>query len=223
MRPRAPRPRAPRAWQVVLCNPLGYEAMSAHRTYRHLAERLSARGFPALRFDYDGTGDSSGRLVEPGRVRAWLDSIRAATMEARVRSGARVVALFGVRLGATLATVAANEIRDVEALVLWAPIVSGRAHVRELQAFRLLNKARVTPARADGSVEVGGYLFGRDTLADLSAIDLLAMPGRDDALSRRTLILARGERPAADETRFVAGLKARGRTCSSFRSRATRG
>jgi alpha-beta hydrolase superfamily lysophospholipase len=204
------------ALTVVLCNPLGFEAMSAHRAYRHLAERLAARGFPALRFDYEGTGDSAGRLDEPGRVRAWIESIKAAVSEARARSGSNAIALFGVRLGATLAMAAASELADVQALILWAPVVTGRVHVRELHAFRLLKKVRAgnraAPARSDGGAEVGGFVFGRETLDDLSGIDLLAMVGGADgkALWKRALILSRGERPAADETRLTEGMRARG-------------
>jgi alpha-beta hydrolase superfamily lysophospholipase len=190
--------------------------MSVHRAYRHLAERLAARGFPALRFDHDGTGDSAGRFDDPGRVRAWTESIKAAVSEARARSGSNAVALFGVRLGATLAVAAASEIADVQALILWAPIVSGRVHVRELHAFRLLKKVRAgnraAPARSDGGAEVGGFVFGRETLADLSGIDLLAMVGGagGKAPCKGALILSRSERPAADETRLAEGMRARG-------------
>jgi alpha-beta hydrolase superfamily lysophospholipase len=198
-----------RSLAVVLCNPLGYEAMSVNRTYRHLAERLAKRGFLALRFDYDGTGDSSGRSDDPGRVRAWLDSIHAAADEACARAGTRQLALFGVRFGATLAARAALERGDVDCLISWAPIVSGRAHVREIRAYRLIKPVKAaapkTSQSTDGSEEIAGYGFSRETLTDMAALDLLA-GGR---VARRALVLPRNER-AADETRLVAHLRARG-------------
>ena len=40
---------------VLLCNPLGDDVQRAHRTFRHLAEALSAAGFPVLRFDFTYT------------------------------------------------------------------------------------------------------------------------------------------------------------------------
>jgi len=134
----APDPRMARSTGVILCNPLGHEAMCAHRTYRHLAERLATAGFHALRFDYHGTGDSSGDDDEPDRVRAWLESIDAAASELRAAAGVDAVALVGLRFGATLAAVAAARRRDVESLVLWAPSPTGRAYLRELRAFRML-------------------------------------------------------------------------------------
>ena len=67
----APDPETARGTGVILrCNALGYEAMCAHRTYRHLAERLARAGFNALRFDYHGTGDSSGDDDAPDHVRS---------------------------------------------------------------------------------------------------------------------------------------------------------
>ncbi len=189
---------------VVLCNPLGYEAMSAHRTYRHLAEKLAEQGFAALRFDYDGTGDSSGHLDDQGRVRAWIESIKAAIEEARARAGTRHVALFGLRFGATLAALAAIEHGHVDSLMAWAPVVSGRAHVRDLRAFRMMMKTP-PPRSADGSEEVGGYFFGRETLDEMAAIDLLAIP---DRVAARTLVLTRGERHA-DESRLAENWRAR--------------
>ncbi len=192
---------------VVLCNPLGFEALSAHRTYRHLAERLAARGFLTLRFDYDGTGDSAGTAKDADRVRAWLDSIARAVDEVRARTRSPRVVLAGVRFGATLATVAAGELGGVDALVDWAPIISGRVHVRELQAFRLLKPAKERVARpTDGSEEIAGHYFSAQTLASMGSLDLLALPGK---VAERALLLPRTER-GGDEKRLAERLKANG-------------
>ncbi len=195
-----------RSTGLVLCNPLGYDAMCTHRAYRHLAERAAERGFPALRFDYEGTGDSSGRPDTPNRVRAWLDSVAAATSELRSRSGVGAVALFGVRFGATLAAISATERQDVDALVLWAPCASGRAYVRELRAFRLI-KAKDAPKPSPvGGEEVAGYLFDPATVADMTALDLLARP--EERAARRVLVVPKG--PPSGEARLAAHLKATG-------------
>ena len=45
---------------VLLCGALGYEGFCAHHPWRILADQLQAAGLPALRFDYQGTGDSLG-------------------------------------------------------------------------------------------------------------------------------------------------------------------
>ncbi len=202
----APLSHSVRGVVVVLCNPIGYEAMSAHRTYRHLAERMAANGFPVLRFDYDGTGDSAGVTEDPGRMSAWIGSIRLAIAQSRALSGAARVALFGVRFGATLATLAAIDDGDIEALISWAPVISGRVHVRELRGFRLLKDSKAPEKRSDGSEQVGGYLFTAETLGEMSTIDLLAPSKR---VARRALVLPRNER-SKEEARLVDHLAAGG-------------
>jgi alpha-beta hydrolase superfamily lysophospholipase len=189
---------------VVLCNPLGYEALSVHRTYRHLAERLAAAGFAALRFDYDGTGDSAGRADGAGRVRAWIDGVRAAVAELRARAPhVRRIGLFGVRFGATLAAAAARELGGVDALVLWAP-VSGRTHARELLTFAMVRASKGEgPMPTDGDVEVGGFFFARQTLADMQALDLGTSTER---IAERVLLMPRTER-GGEEPRWVEQLR----------------
>src|SRR4051812_48353772 len=66
---------------VVLCRPLGYEGTCAYETVTRLAEYLAAVGFAVLRFDYHGTGDSTGSDADEGRVEAWLGSVQAAIEE----------------------------------------------------------------------------------------------------------------------------------------------
>jgi len=181
---------------VVLCNPLGYEWMCAHRTYRHMAERLAAAGMAALRFDYDGTGDSAGDLDDPGRVRAWLDSIHMAIGELRARTGVRSVALFGVRFAATLAALAASESKNVDALVLWAPSATGHSYVRELRAFRMIKDApSASPDSTRDGEEIAGYAFDRETLAELGAVDLFSIRTR---IADRILIVERDDLPGRE-------------------------
>jgi alpha-beta hydrolase superfamily lysophospholipase len=171
---------------VVLCNPVGYEAMCAHRTYRHLAERLARAGFHALRFDYHGTGDSSGDDEDPDRVRAWIESIHAAVEELEAAAGVHAVALVGLRFGATLAAAAAARRRDVQSLVLWAPCASGRAYLRELRALRMLEGR-------DGRSAPGAPQEGD---AAALAIDLFA---RRERVAERALIIPRDDLPDAAE------------------------
>jgi alpha-beta hydrolase superfamily lysophospholipase len=173
--------------------------MCTHRTYRHLAERLASAGFHALRFDYHGTGDSSGHADEPGRLEAWLDNVASAIDELEAVAGVRSVDLFGVRVGATLAALAAGRRRDVRSLVLWAPCASGRAYVRELRAFQTLKEkagARAATPLGDAGEEVAGYWFDAATLVDLSTINLLASRER---LAERALVVPRDDLAAGEE------------------------
>lgn len=183
---------------LVICNPLGDEAVRAHRSIRHLAIATSTAGIPTLRFDYDGTGDSCGHDLEPDRVRQWVASIHAAADTLREQAGVTHVCLLGIRVGALLATLAAGERTDVAALLAIAPVVSGKAYVRELRLFQkaIDSKRNVAAGEASTTLESAGFLLAEQTQAALSATDLLRIEARP---APRVLILDRVEMPSAQK------------------------
>jgi len=166
-------PSAPqRATGVALCRPVGYEGTCAYETYTQLAERLAADGFAVIRFDYHGTGDSIGSDSDPDRVAAWQACIAAALDEVQRLAGTPRLALFGVRIGATLATQVASARGGVDSIVLWAPCASGRAFTRELRAAGTLRAHAPRPGDTGGDdLETMGTLYTAQTLQDLQALD----------------------------------------------------
>jgi pimeloyl-ACP methyl ester carboxylesterase len=180
-----------RATGVLLCNPLGDDLIRAHRPYRHLAEELSAVGFPVLRFDFDGTGDSAGDERDPNRVATWRADVGRAAAELRARSGVERLALVGLRLGGTFAALGAADLGGVDTLVLWGAYYSGGAFVSEAtKAHKML--VMLQPQSFSGGLpasdgqEALGFLLGTQTIADLQAIDLLSL---SRAPAKRTLVL----------------------------------
>jgi pimeloyl-ACP methyl ester carboxylesterase len=177
---------------VVMCRPLGYEGLCAYQTYTQLAETLAAAGFDVVRFDYHGTGDSAGSDSDPARVRAWGDSVRAAIGEVRRYGGVSRVALFGLRLGATLAAHAASEIGGVESLVMWAPFTTGHSLVRELRAANANRPSTLHDDIAPEDVEALGFLFTQETVRDLETLDCRSL---SPAPAQRVLIIGRDDMP----------------------------
>jgi pimeloyl-ACP methyl ester carboxylesterase len=175
---------------VVLCPPLAREHTNVHYTYRKLAEALAEAGLLAVRFDYDGTGDSSGSDDEPGRVEAWLDSVGHAMALARA-CGAPQVSVLGMRMGALLGAVATARQGDVHALVLWDPCSSGRAFVKEQRALQRLRTNLPAPSDTTGT-ELPGFVFSADTVADLAA---LCVPAASEPAVEHLLVLTRDEQP----------------------------
>lgn len=157
---------------IVIVPPFGYEAICSHRTLKHLAEDAAAAGFVALRFDPDGTGDSAGDDSDPDRLDAWIASILDACDLAR-GSGATRIVLVGVRLGATLATLAAPQRDDVAALAAFNAVVSGKAYLRELRVLQsAMNLApSPTPCEAGGQ-ETNGFLLNSQLCERLKTFDL---------------------------------------------------
>ncbi|TDN61293.1 alpha-beta hydrolase superfamily lysophospholipase [Paraburkholderia sp. BL10I2N1] len=165
---------------VVLCSPFGYDALCVHRGWRDFAEALTvAGGIPVLRFDYPGTGDSAGNEEDPQRFRAWIDSIKAASEYLRGATGVTRLILCGLRLGATLAVVAAEELGDVDSLVLMAPVITGKRYIRELgmqhKSWLKTPNGREGAQAADDGRAVGafGFQLYADTLEQLADVDLV--------------------------------------------------
>lgn len=183
---------------VVLCQPWGQEYLRAHRSMRRLANMLAATGWHTLRFDYFGTGDSAGEMHEAD-LSGWEKDIEWAIDELRDTSGAAKVTLVGLRLGATLAArVAARRAKDVQALVLWDPVVRGGEFVDELLALETAiasAEPEVRPAEVGGGHEVLGFSITAAMAAQLKSLDLLALT---NSLPTRTLTLVSQPGPSQD-------------------------
>lgn len=193
-------PDAHPAVGLILCNPFGYEAISAHRTLRHFAAAAAAAGIPALRFDYDGTGDSAGNDLDPDRLRAWVDSMHQAAETLRRETGCERICLLGIRLGATLAALAASERADVAGLIAIAPVVNAKAYIRELRALQMATGAGAaaagnkSEAATDEAMEVTGFLISAATRSALTQLDLTKL---EHAPAPAVLILDRSDLPGA--------------------------
>lgn len=118
-----PADMAPNARCWVFCHPFAEEKLWAHRVFVSMARELAGRGMPVLRFDYRGYGDSDGDF-EQFTLADHVDDIKTAIAELQKRIPATSrVNLLGLRYGATLAMLAAEDNPVVERLVLWDPIV----------------------------------------------------------------------------------------------------
>jgi uncharacterized protein len=150
---------------AVLCYPWGPEYVHAHRVMRQLAIRLAGAGIHTLRFDFFGTGDSAGEMVDAD-LGTWEADIELAMEELRDIVGSARMTLIGLRLGATLAArVAVRRPRDVDNLALWDPIVSGPDYLASLGAA-------AAPAASGPPLAVRGFPMTAEMHRDLRAIAL---------------------------------------------------
>ena len=167
---------------AVLCYPWGAEYVHAHRAMRQLAVKLSAAGFHTLRFDYFGTGNSAGEMTDAD-LEGWENDIESAMEELEHIVGAAQVALIGLRVGATLAAeVAARKAEEVNALVLWDPIIAGKDYLQSLGVLTRQNARWLDlmttgspPAPDQSALEVHGAPLTRSMMQDLLRIDLGAV------------------------------------------------
>jgi pimeloyl-ACP methyl ester carboxylesterase len=134
-----------------------------------LADRLALAGYPTIRFSYPGTGDSRDPQ-EANWWPAWIASVHSAIDTALALPGVRRVVLFGVRLGAALAALAASERPEVVGIVLLEPVVRGSSFVMQLRVEERVS-ARGVLFDHD-SVRVHGLDLTTEALEGISGLDL---------------------------------------------------
>ena len=175
-----PPERLPRrSTAAVLCYPAGHEALRVQRAFRNLAVAIARLGFPVLRFDYRGTGDSAGD-GSAATLDGWREDLRLAIEEVTRRGGARRVALVGQRLGAAVAWSEALDRSDVDVLTLWDPVVHGTrylAQLRSLEALWLADPGRSGSGRIEAAAQMLlGFPLSPVMEREISSLDLASVP-----------------------------------------------
>jgi alpha-beta hydrolase superfamily lysophospholipase len=185
---------------VLMCPPFGWDDVCSYRSRRAWAESLAAEGYPVLRLDLPGTGDSGGGRDDAGRLGPAVAALAAAHDWLRAATGATRVAALGIGLGGLYACVAASRGTPFDDLVLWAVPARGKAVVREVRAFGRLGHGGALP---DGGLAANGHVLPAAAVADLDAIDLATLPPPKTA---RALLLDRDGVPVDEGLRaFLAG------------------
>jgi uncharacterized protein len=98
--------------------------VGSHRQFTLLARRLAAAGFPTLRFDYRGMGDSQGEPRDFTEIEA---DIAAATAALRKHAGVSEVVMWGLCDAASALLLAVGAGQRADGLVLVNPWVSSEA------------------------------------------------------------------------------------------------
>lgn len=182
---------APKGHGVLLCPPIGHEHVRAHWAFRQVGLSLSRAGFHCFRFDWYGVGDSAGDLSS-ATLEVWKDNAVEAARELRDAGGLRKVSIVGLRLGATIAALAAASIRP-SCVVLWDPVLEGARHLSELRRLHaevLSDRRRYWRAhrRPPRPTELLGFDFGERLLAEIGGLDVAsaALPKARVCLLRST-------------------------------------
>ena len=173
----------------VFCHPFAEEKLWTHRVFVSFARQLSEAGHPVLRFDYRGNGDSSGEFSESSLTTALAD-VRMAIDQVRRVTGASQVSLLGLRLGATIASLVAEDVRDVHQLILWAPIVDGAKYMQDMLRVNVMTQmaaykeirqdsSQLVAALAQGrTINIDGYEMAEPLYTEVSAVTLGSEPSR---------------------------------------------
>ena len=161
---------------VLICHPLGHEYSRAYRNLQQFALHLSQAGFDTFRFDYVGTGNSSGNSEE-ALANDYASDVKAAADYIRQQSQCQKLSVIGLRMGATLAVSA--EIPNIENLILWDPVVRGENYIELLQGFHnaALNKfERFRVKRKPSDIpQLYGYAMSQEQRSSLINFKMQAL------------------------------------------------
>jgi len=172
---------------IIICPPLAVEYMNSYCSLRYVADYFALVGIPALRFDYHGTGDSSGIEEDGNRLDDWLWSIQQAKKQLEKLTSCTKFGLFGFRMGATLAALTSQS-SPIDFLILWATLNSGRKYIREIKLLQRTGAVQ-THVNGESLLEAGGMGYWAQTVNDISKINLTKITPQ----AKRILIIPRDE------------------------------
>jgi pimeloyl-ACP methyl ester carboxylesterase len=182
---------------ILLCPPFGQEYMRSHRAYRQLALLLNKKGFPVLRFDYRGTGDSFGDL-EDTAVNDWLEDIKVAAEELKHTAQVDKISIVGLRLGGLLASAASADLQ-INRLILWDTVASGKDYQENLsQEITKFPNSLGKFIDQNGTLHFNGFALSKNQLQDLSKLDLYQQSPK----ASQTIQISSSESPAEQKLKL---------------------
>lgn len=211
------------AYGVVLCEPLGHEALWTHKLMRAFAERLADEGLWVLRFNYPCAGDSLGDDIDAERFSKSVDSIHRAIATLRAHAPISDLTLLGIRAGASFAMLAAAAENDsggaskVDALVALSPVVRGRSYMRELSLIQQQWLETAPPAvqqeyLKEHCVSILGHRYPTDLVDEIRALNLSDAVNNASSLPRAVLLVDTNQ---GDSPALCTALQSRGVEVSS--------
>ena len=159
--------KKPKITGIVFCHPFAEEKNCSHAVIVSAARAFAALGFPILRFDFSGVGDSEGDF-EDASIEDWLVDIEKAITVFKAQMALEEFALWGLRCGSSLALSITSNNLQPKFMMLWQP-VGFREYL--LQFLRQTVGAQLTGSRMSEKtvqhvvsqleqgkcVEIGGY------------------------------------------------------------------
>lgn len=159
---------------MVACMPLLQEGIRCQRALWSLSEALAATGIDVLRFDWHGSGDSSGD-TRALTVEGMVEDLASAEAFLQASGPGMRPRLLGLRSAALPLLLHASRAGQPVDVVLWAPVLDGRALVaawREQHRRQLHSTGRFARAGTrSGDDELLGFVLDPALPAGIEALD----------------------------------------------------
>jgi alpha/beta superfamily hydrolase len=209
-----PEPNAsPPPLGLAICSPIADEHVAAYRILRLAADRFCQAGMAVMRFDYRGQGDSEGHFEEMTPEQMAKDTLRALDVM-RERTGAKRLAVLGLRVGCAIAMRAAMLDSTLQACIAWAPLPSPERYFRDLLRRQVLSdvmygenkrsvKDQLQSLRDGGTVDIGGYALPGSLYEPLCAATF-AEQAAETTVPLLAALPRRGGKPVEDLAKSLA-------------------
>lgn len=160
---------------VLMLPAWGFEEMTIRRGWAGFAASIAANGYPVLRFDWPGCGDSLGDTANGIQLSQWRQAVSQAADFLRTHAHVEHIVLVGHGLGGLIALHVAPDISP-SAVVSMAAQGEGNAGLRELEIWgRMIGSfLRLPPASSRDVLEVAGHRMSRAFAAEIAALRLPA-------------------------------------------------
>jgi uncharacterized protein len=200
---------------VVILHGYASSKEGTNGMYERLASSIAQSGTAVFRFDFSGCGESEGgfsQLTFEDLIDDAKQMVRYAYQHPKVDAGR--IGIYGSSMGGAIAVLAAKELSIVKALVLWAPVASGRLWLKDFLLKNPLAIFKRDEAREKASRGIKiSKEFSRQFrkmrafyhLKDLKEISVLHLQGTKDetlSLSHQRAFREEGKK-RTEKTHFI--------------------
>lgn len=137
-----------------------------------LADKSEDKGVMTVRFDFDGYGESDGKLVN-NSIKTEVTDLKSVIQYVKTLDyvDTKQLNLVGFSMGGAATSLVAGELKDeIAKVVLWAPAA---VLVDDCEAWRLMNsKVDVNNLPNEIPVMCGKFIFGKAFFKDAIGLDI---------------------------------------------------
>lgn len=166
---------------ILLVPPFGNEQRRCQRPFRGMMQTLARDGYQLLRFDWQGTGNSSGNSSDLRELSPWIDDLQEAAL--KLSESVDEIHLVSVRTGALISALQPLSNLPIAASYHWDPVLNGERWLEEMRGLQRGIRADTyaflfkRSPRRDALHEFAGFTIQPELYQEIQALDFFDILG----------------------------------------------